>query len=163
MPISLVVAIADNGVIGREGGLPWHLSADLRHFKSLTMGHAIIMGRRTHESIGKPLPGRTNIVITRDPDYATDGVTVVHSLDEAVAKAMAKSDLDEAMIIGGAQIYRMALDRAARIYLTEVHMEADGETRFPAFDRAAWQESAREDFAGVGDAPAYSFVTLERI
>ena len=164
MILSFVVARADNGVIGRDGGLPWHLPADLRHFKRLTVGKPVVMGRRTFESIGKPLPGRHNIVLTRDPAWRAAGVTVVPNLAEAVAAAGLQQGArpDEVMIIGGAAVYAEALPSARRVYLTEVHAAPDGDTVLPAFDPATWTETAREDHDADGDAPAYSFVTLER-
>ena len=163
--ISFVVARADNGVIGRDNGLPWHLPADLRHFKRLTVGKPVVMGRRTFESIGKPLPGRHNIVLTRDPDWRAEGVTVVANLAEAIAAAGLdpKTRAEEVMIIGGAAVYADALPVATRVYLTEVHDAPAGDTVLPAFDRARWRETAREDHPAEDDRPAYSFVTLERV
>ncbi len=164
MILSLVVARADNGVIGRDNALPWRLPPDLRHFKRLTVGKPVVMGRRTFESIGKPLPGRHNIVLTRDPQWQAEGVTVVANLAEAIAAAglnpLARAD--EVMIIGGAQIYAEALPSARRVHLTEVHAAPDGDTLLPAFDPAGWTETAREDHPPEADAPGYSFVTLER-
>ncbi len=164
MILTLVVARADNGVIGRDGSLPWHLPADLRHFKRLTVGKPVVMGRRTYESIGKPLPGRHNIVLTRSRGWTAAGVTVVPNLAEAVAAAGLQQGArpDEIMIIGGATVYAKALPSARRVYLTEVHAAPDGDTLLPRFDPATWHETAREAHAGDGDAPAYSFVTLER-
>lgn len=158
MILTLVVARADNGVIGRDNGLPWHLPPDLRHFKALTLGKPIVMGRRSFESIGRPLPGRHNIVLTRS-DWTADGVTVVPGLAEAMAAA---GSVGEVMIIGGAAVYAAALPQAQRVYLTEIHAAPDGDTVLPPFDPAAWYGSARADHAADGDAPAYSFVTLER-
>jgi dihydrofolate reductase len=157
--ISLIVAVAENGVIGRDGDLPWRIPADLKFFKDTTTGHPIVMGRKTHQSIGRALPGRKNIVVTRDPDFVGDDIDVVGDLEAALAAA---GDADEVMVIGGAQIYALALSRATRIYLTEVHIAADGDTRFPPLDDSGWQETAREDHPAEGDAPAFSFVTLER-
>ena len=166
MIVSFVVARADNGVIGAGGGLPWHLPADLRHFKALTLGKPIVMGRRTFESIGRPLPGRHNIVLTRGA-WTADGVTVVPDLAAALAAAAVPSmpdggAVDEAMIVGGAAIYALALPRADRIYLTEVHAAPDGDTVLPPFDPAIWSETARTDHPADGDAPGYSLVTLAR-
>ena len=163
--ISFVVARADNGVIGRDNALPWHLPADLKHFKRMTVGKPVVMGRRTFESIGKPLPGRHNIVLTRDPAWRADGVTVVTNLAEAIAAAGLdpRTRADEVAIIGGAAIYAEALPIATRVYLTEIHAAPDGDTRLPAFDPARWRETAREDHLAEDDRPAYSFVTLERI
>jgi dihydrofolate reductase len=163
--ICFVVARADNGVIGRDNALPWHLPADLRHFKRLTVGKPVVMGRRTFDSIGKPLPGRHNIVLTRDPDWRAEGVTVVPNLAEAIAAAGLdpKTRAEEVMIIGGAAVYAEALPIATRIYLTEVHAAPEGDTVLPPFEPARWRETAREDHPAEEGQPAYSFVTLERV
>ena len=163
MIVSFVVARADNGVIGQGNALPWRLPADLAHFKRLTVGKPVVMGRRTFESIGKPLPGRHNIVLTRS-DWRAAGVTVVPNLAEAIAAAGMdpRARADEIMVIGGAQVYADALPLARRVYLTEVHAAPEGDTELPAFGADVWRETAREDHAAVGDAPGYSFVTLER-
>ena len=155
MIVSLVVARADNGVIGRDNALPWRIPADLAHFKRLTLGKPVIMGRRTFESIGRPLPGRTNIVLTRDPAWRADGVVVAGSLADALDGQV------NVAVIGGAQVYADALPLATRVHLTEVHMAPEGDTRLPAFD-GDWRETGREDHAADGTTPAYSFVTLER-
>ena len=164
MQLVLMVARADNGVIGRDGALPWHLPADLRRFKRMTVGKPVIMGRKTFVSIGKPLPGRHNIVLSRDAAWRAEGVTVVPNLAEAVAAAGLdpRARADEIMVIGGAQIYAEALPSAARIELTEVHVSPEGDTLLPAFDPVRWREVAREDHPAEGAAPAHSFVTLER-
>lgn len=164
MILTLIVARADNGVIGRDGGLPWHIPADLRHFKRLTVGKPVVMGRRTFESIGKPLTGRHNIVMTRSRDWTAEGVTVVPNLAEAVAAAGFQQGArpDEIMIIGGVTVFAEALPSARRVYLTEVHAAPDGDTVLPAFDPAVWREKSREDHPADGAAPAYSFVALER-
>ncbi len=160
MSISLIVAVADNGVIGKQNGLPWRLPEDLRRFKALTLGKPIVMGRKTFESIGKPLPGRTNIVVTRQAELALPGCVVTGSLAAAVAAAGAA---EEIMIIGGADIYRQALPLAQRVYLTEVHGAVDGDAGFPGLDAQQWRELAREDYpADERHAHAYSFVILER-
>ncbi|MFQ5661130.1 MAG: dihydrofolate reductase, partial [Gammaproteobacteria bacterium] len=160
MNVSIVVAMDERGIIGANGGLPWHLSADLKHFKQITMGKPVIMGRKTHESIGRPLPGRENIVITRDTHYTAEGCTVLHSLDEVMTYC---SDQEEVMIMGGAAFYRQALDRTTRIYLTEVHACVEGDTFFPALDRSHWKEVDRQDFqADEKNEYAYSFVVLEK-
>lgn len=159
MRISLIAAVAANGVIGRDNGLPWRIPADLRHFKALTLGKPVVMGRHTFVSIGRPLPGRLNIVLTRGAPIGS--VTTAASPDQAEAAARA-AGADEVMVIGGEQIYRLFLDRADRIYLTEVHAEVEGDARFPAFDRTAWIEAARDDRSAEGGGPAYSFVTLDR-
>lgn len=156
---AVIVAMGENGVIGLEGGMPWRIPADLKHFKAITMGKPIIMGRKTHESIGRALPGRTNIVITRQADYEAEGAEVADSMDAALAIA---GDAEEAMIIGGAEIYRAALPIADRILITEVASAPQGDVYFPRFERDDWNETSREEFQAVGDVPAYSFVTLER-
>ncbi len=163
MILSLVVARADNGVIGRDNALPWRIPADLRHFKRLTVGKPVVMGRRTFESIGKALPGRHNIVLTRDPGWSAGGVTIAPNLAEAIAAAglVPNARAEEIMIIGGAQIYAEALPSARRVHLTEVHASPAGDTLLPAFDPARWSETAREDHAADGEQPGYSFVTLE--
>lgn len=170
MTLSLIVAMASNRVIGINNQLPWYLPNDLKYFKQVTMGKPIIMGRKTYDSIGKPLPGRTNIVITRQADYqppADNGlVKVVASLAEA--RAMAEdvcliNGQDEAMIIGGAEIYALALPHVDRMYITEVRAEVNGDAYFPEFDRSAWQACARESFYAEGPNPYdYDFVVYER-
>ena len=135
---SLVVAVAENGVIGRDNRLPWRLPEDLAYFKRVTMGHPIVMGRRTYESIGRPLPGRTNIVVTHQRDCVAPGCVVVHGLDEAWEAA---GDADEVSIIGGTALFRDTLPIADRIHLTEVQAKVDGDTFFPAFDRGQWRET----------------------
>ncbi len=134
--VTLIVAVADNGVIGRDNTLPWHLPEDLKHFKRITMGKPIVMGRKTYESIGKPLPGRHNIVVTRDPNYARDGVTVVRDVDTAIRAA---SDAPEIMIIGGAELFRLFLPRAGRVHLTRVHADVPGDIHWPALDAHEWR------------------------
>jgi len=159
--ISLILARADNGVIGDRGGLPWRLSDDLRRFKVLTMGKPIVMGRKTWDSLPKkPLPGRSNIVVTRDPSFAAEGALAAHSFGEAVARAEAEGP-SEIMVIGGAQIFAAALPRASRIHLTEIHASPGGDTHLPAFDKKIWCETAREERAAP-DGLAFSYVTLER-
>lgn len=161
MLISMIAALGRDRVIGRNKGLPWRLPADVRRFKTLTMGRPVLMGRKTHESIGKPLPGRTNIVLTTATDYRAEGCVVVHSLDAALA---ACAGADEAMIIGGATLYAQMLPSAARLYLTYVHAHFDGDEYFPAFDEAGWSRVEGEDFDPDDRNPyAYSFVTLERV
>lgn len=163
---ALVVAMAENRVIGRDGGLPWHLSADLKYFKRVTMGRPIIMGRKTYQSIGRPLPGRLNVVVTRDTTYAPEGVMVVHSLDQAlvVARAQAADDgVDEVMIIGGGQIYADSVALADRAYVTEIHTSVDGDTMFPDLPTGQWREVSRERRPENAEGePAYSFVILDR-
>jgi dihydrofolate reductase len=158
--ISLVVAVADNGVIGVNNQLPWRLPNDLQRFKSITMGKAIIMGRKTFESIGKPLPGRRNIVVSRRPDLVIDGCTVVNSVQSAIEAAGKE---DELMVIGGADIYRQALPLAQRIYLTRVHADIQGDADFPQLD-TEWREvSCEQCAADERHAYPYSFVVLERV
>jgi dihydrofolate reductase len=154
--ITLILARADNGVIGRDGGLPWHLPADLKRFKALTMGKPMIMGRKTFESFPAPLPGRRHIVVTRDRDWQAEGAEVVHSAEDALALAAE----GEVAVIGGAEIFALFADRADRIELTEVHLDADGDATVPPF--TAWREAAREDHSAADGRPAYSFVTLTR-
>ena len=163
MRISIIVAVAENGLIGRDGDLPWRLSEDLKRFKEITMGKPIIMGRKTWESIGRPLPGRPNVVISRDPNYAADGVDVVQSVEQALARACELGS-DEIMVIGGAEIYRVALSDAERIYVTEVHSKVEGDTHFPHFDRNDWRESVREGpFLDEKSNLTFSFVQLDRV
>ena len=158
MRVSLVVALAENGVIGRDGGLPWRVPADLKHFKAITMGKTIVMGRKTYESIARPLPGRRNVVLSRNAARVAPGVEVVGSLDEALAIGG-----NEPMIIGGAAIYALALPRASRIYLTEIHGAVDGDTYFPAWERSEWRELSRQFVPRSGEATHdVSFVVLER-
>lgn len=156
MMITLILARAGNGVIGNKGKIPWHLPADLKRFKALTMGKPMIMGRKTFNSFPSPLPGRRHIVLTRDRDWAADGAEVVHSVDEALATAG-----DDASVIGGAEIYALFLDRADRIELTEVYLAPEGDTIVPSFH--GWREVAREEHAAEGERPAYAFVTLDRL
>ena len=164
--LAVIVAAADNGVIGCNDALPWHLPEDLRYFKRVTMGKPIIMGRNTWESIGRPLPGRTNIVITRDKTFTAAGVKIVHSLEDALSLAQSISLIDgaqEVVVIGGAQIYALALPIADRLYLTQVHAEVEGDAHFPVFDLTQWEELGREDYSASGPNPYdYSFVVLER-
>ena len=154
---TLVVAMARNRVIGRENALPWRLPAELAHFKRVTMGHPIVMGRRTYESIGRPLPGRQNIVVSRNPGFEAPGCTVVGSLDEAYAAA---GDAQEISIIGGTSLFEAALPTADCIHLTEVDADVEGDTWFPQFDRAAWSEReiARHP---ADDRHAYPFRILQ--
>ena len=151
--------MSENGIIGNNGDLPWHLSADLQHFKSITMDKPIVMGRLTHESIGRPLPGRENIILTRNKSYRAEGCRVIHDLSELDSSA----DSTEMMIIGGAQLYAETLSIADRLYLTEVHAEVKGDTSFPDFIRADWHEVQRESFkADEKNEYDYSFVVYDR-
>jgi dihydrofolate reductase len=148
--------MARNNVIGRDNGLPWRLPEDLEHFKTVTMGKPVLMGRKTHESIGKPLPGRTNLVLTRDTGWKSQGVVVVHSIAEALQG-------DEVAGIGGAEIYRLLIPLAARIYLTRIEADIPGDTVFPPLDHSQWVETDSRRFA-ADERNAYdmTFVTLER-
>lgn len=155
-PLAIVVAVADGGVIGRDAGLPWHLPEDLRHFKDVTMGHAMIMGRKTFDSIGRALPGRTSIVVSRGTPTLPEGVILARSFEEAVA--LARRTDAEPRVIGGASIYEAALPLTTRIFLTEIHRSVPGDTFFPPFDRAAFREIERRPGATEG----VEFVTLAR-
>jgi len=157
--IVLIVAAAENGVIGKDGAIPWRLPEDLRRFKALTMGHPIVMGRKTWDSFPKkPLPGRTNIVITRQPGWRAQGAVTAASLEDALG--IARSESETVFVIGGGEIYRAALPLAMRVELTDVHQAFDGDAHFPALDKS-WRETAREEHA-TPDGLRYSFVTLER-
>ena len=159
--ITLVVAMASNRVIGRENRLPWHLPADLRHFRQVTIGKPILMGRKTHESIGHALPGRANIVVTRDEAYTAHGCIVVHSIERALEAAGASG---EVMVIGGTDLYRQLLPRAGRIYLTLVHAEFEGDAWFPELDEREWREVERLDCdPDVNNPWPYSFIRLDRV
>lgn len=166
MRLSMIVALAENGVIGRENKLPWFLPGDLKYFKEVTMGKPLIMGRKTFDSIGRPLPGRTNIIITRDGSYKPEGTKVVSSLEAALEMAKAALLLeggDEIMVIGGAEIYTQFLPKANRLYLTQLHSPIDGDAFFPEINESEWSESTREDFSASGANPHdYSFIVLER-
>ena len=158
--ICLIAALAANRVIGKDNALPWHLAADLKRFKALTMGHPVLMGRKTYESIGKPLPGRRNLVITRRRDYRAPGCEVVHSLDAALAACHGAGEI---FVIGGAQLYREALPRAERLELTEIHAQVEGDACFPEFSRDDWREATRETHVQQdGAAWRYDFVRYER-
>ena len=159
--IEMVVAVAENGIIGKDGDMPWRLPSDLKHFKQVTMGCPIIMGRLTWESIGRPLPGRLNIVISRSALDLPDGVVGVATPEEALVAA---GDAETVMIIGGGQIYKLFEPQAATIHLTEVHAAPDGDTSFALQNPDDWHEAARERFsAGENDSADYSFITLKRI
>jgi dihydrofolate reductase len=166
LTLSIIVAASRNRVIGRNNALPWHLPEDLRYFKRVTMGKPIVMGRKTFESIGRPLPGRTNIVVTRQPGYSAEGLRVVASLEQALALAKDIALVDgaeELMVIGGAEIYRAALPLARRIYLTEVDADVEGDAFLPPIDWSEWREISRQHFDADGGNPyPYSFVVYER-
>jgi len=158
--VSLIVAMAKNRTIGINNTLPWHLPADLKRFKELTMGHHMIMGRKTFESIGKPLPGRTTVVVTRNADYSVPGVIVANSLEAALA---ACGTDEEIFVIGGAELYRQAIDFADRIYLTEIDADISGDAHFTEFDRKLWQETERVNHApDEKNVHSYHFVVYER-
>jgi dihydrofolate reductase len=162
--VSLIVAAASNGVIGRDDQMPWHLPEDLAHFKRLTLGHPVVMGRKTYASIraalGKPLPGRTNIVVTRQAGFAAPGCIVAASLDAAFAAAREAAAI---FVIGGAEIYRLALERADRVYLTRIDAAFEGDATFPALDPAVWREAERENHSPAGERTfAFAFLRYER-
>ena len=161
LKVVAILARADNGVIGLDGGLPWRIPADLKRFKALTQGTAMIMGRKTFDSLGRLLPGRRHIVLTRDHGWRADGAEVAHDVDEALDLARNSDENTAVSVIGGADVFRLLLPRTTRIELTEVHGEIEGDTFVPPFG-PEWREVAREDHAAEGGTPAYSFVTLER-
>lgn len=164
--VSIIAAVAENGVIGDEGAMPWRLSTDLRRFKALTLGKPVVMGRRTFESIGKPLTGRANIVVSRRSDYRPDGVTVAASLDAALREAKAaarRANLEEVFVIGGGEIYRAALPLADRLHITHVAAQPAGDTLFPAIDPAAWTKVSEEDIPpGEKDSAATTYAVYHR-
>ncbi len=163
MIISQIVAVAANGVIGKDNDLIWRLPADLKFFKNTTMGHHMLMGRKNYESIGKPLPGRTTIIVTRDPEYQQEGCIVKQSIDDAIQYASDNNE-EELMIIGGGQIYEQTLALTNRIYLTEVHQQFDGDTFYPSLNVDEWKETGRVFHAkDEKNAFDFSFVTLERV
>ncbi len=160
MIISIVVAMDENRTIGAGGALPWHLPADLRYFRDITMGKPIVMGRKTHESIGRPLPGRENIVISRNPEFSAPGCRVMGGMAEVLERL---GEVEEVMVIGGASIYAEALELATRLYLTEVHAAVAGDVFFPEFDRGQWREIRRQHVLADEKNPLpHSFVLLER-
>lgn len=164
--IVLLAAVADNGVIGRGNALPFRQSSDLKRFKSITMGKPLVMGRKTYNSIGKPLPGRTNIVVSRDPGFAAEGLVVARSLEDALAAARddaQKRGADEIVVIGGTDIFMQTLPLADRMEITHVHARPEGDTYFPPIDAAQWHASSRTDHsAGPQDEAAFSYVTYTR-
>ena len=167
MRTSLIVAMADNRAIGLEGGMPWHISADLQYFKRVTMGAPVVMGRKTYESIGRALPGRANIVVTRNRDFAPADADVVHDVPAALRKARAIAEIEggeEVFVIGGAEIYAQAMAEADRIYLTRVHESYPADAYFPDLDEGGWQEVGRETHPPESpDGPSFSFTVLERM
>jgi dihydrofolate reductase len=166
IPLVLVAAVAENGVIGRAGGMPWRLRTDLRRFRAITAGHPVVMGRRTYLSFGKPLKDRTNIVISRDPEFAASGIVVARSLEAAleVAEGDALRRGAAAIVIGGgADIYWDTIDMAARLEITRVHIRPEGDTVFPEIDPARWGETARKEYAaGPDDDAPFTTLTYER-
>jgi dihydrofolate reductase len=163
MRLSIIAALSSNNVIGRDGDIPWRQSTDLKRLKAMTMGHHILMGRKTYESVGRPLPGRVNVVITRRDDFHPAGVTVVRSFEEAVRVAADAAE-SEAFIAGGAEIYGLAMHRADRMYLTRVHADVEGDTYFPDFDDVSeWHLTDAEHFeADDKNQYPYSFLTYDR-
>ena len=158
--LSLIAAMDRNRAIGKDNAMPWHLPADLKHFRAVTWGKPIIMGRKTYDSLGRPLPGRTNIVLTRDPAFRPDGVEVAHSVREALQAA---ADAPEAVVIGGASVYARLLPEVERMYLTYIDAEFRGDTYFPPFNGEQWQELEREPHKADGDnLYDYTFVVLQR-
>jgi len=157
--LSIIVAVANNQVIGQHNTLPWHLPEDLKRFKSLTMGHHIIMGRKTYESLGRLLPGRSTVIVTRNQNYHVDGAIVVHSLQQALTACQADT---EVFLIGGAELYKIGLQLADKIYLTEIHADFDGDAFLPAFDMTCWRETSREQHKAANGL-AFSYVGFERI
>lgn len=166
LPLILVVAVADNGVIGRDNRLLWRLRTDLKRFRELTWGKPMIMGRKTFESIGKPLPGRETIVLTREPGFSAEGVHVAHGWDEAVAMGQeiaVRMGADAVAVAGGAEIYALALPHVARIHLTQVHTAPEGDATFPDFDRSAFTETRRSEHPkGADDEHPFTFIDFER-
>ena len=166
LDIIIITAVAENGVIGRGNALPWRLKSDMTHFRTLTMGKPVLLGRKTFASIGKPLPGRTTIVISRDEKFGAPGIVVAPNLTAALATARGEAlrrGADAIVVAGGADIYAQALPLAARLVVTEVHQSVDGDTRFPAIDAKLWRETARtEHKPGPQDEAGFAFVTYER-
>ncbi len=165
--ILLIAAVAENGVIGANGAMPWRLKSDLRRLKALTLGKPVVMGRKTFDSIGRPLPGRTNIVVTRDPDFRSPGVVVTGAVADAMAIATGdalRRFATEIAVIGGTEIYAQSIGSADRLEITEVHARPDGDTYFPAIDASDWEEVARQrNSAGPDDSADFSYVTFRRV
>ncbi|MEO4046842.1 dihydrofolate reductase [Pseudomonas sp. CAU 1711] len=165
LPLCLIAALADNRVIGRDNQLPWHLPADFKHFKAKTLGKPIIMGRKTWDSLGRPLPGRLNLVVSRQPDLRLEGGEVFADLDAAIARAeqwAREQGVDELMLIGGAQLYEQGLARAERLYLTRVALQPEGDAWFPEFDQTIWRCCESEEHAAAEGKPAFRFETWRR-
>jgi dihydrofolate reductase len=164
-PLAMIAALAENRVIGLDNQMPWHLPADLKHFKAMTLGKPIIMGRKTWDSLGRPLPGRLNLVVSRQPDLRLDGAEAFTSLDAALVRAeqwAREQGVDELMLIGGAQLYGQALSQAQRLYLTRIEADPEGDAFFPAFDEAEWKRTDCQAHPAQGEAPAYRFETWQR-
>lgn len=165
LPLALIAAVAANGVIGRDNRMPWHLPADLKHFKATTLGKPIVMGRKTWDSLGRPLPGRLNLVVSRQSHLVPEGAETFTSLDAALARADAwarAQGADELMLIGGAQLYAEALPQAERLYLTRIDLSPEGDTFFPAWSPADWRRVSCEEHPATADAPGYAFEVWER-
>lgn len=164
--VALIAAVAENGVMGKGDWLPWEIKSEFQYFKKTTLGHPIIFGRKTLETLGGPLPKRENIVVTRDPNYTAEGAVVKHTLEAAIthAKTTAERDgVEQVFVGGGAEIYALALPHADRLYLTEIHLKPDGDTVFPPFDRSEWNEVKREfRKAKEGESADYTITVLER-
>ncbi|NMX89967.1 MULTISPECIES: dihydrofolate reductase [unclassified Pseudomonas] len=165
LPLSLIAALGENRVIGVDNSMPWHLPGDFKYFKATTLGKPIIMGRKTWDSLGRPLPGRLNIVVSRQTDLKLEGAQVFPSLDAAVARAEAwalEQGVDELMLIGGAQLYAQGLDQADRLYLTRVALSPQGDAWFPEFDLNRWKLVSNVQNPAEGDKPAYNFEVWEK-
>lgn len=165
VPLAMIAALADNRVIGLDNKMPWHLPADLKHFKAMTLGKPIIMGRKTWDSLGRPLPGRLNLVVSRQQGLQLDGAETFTSLDAALVRAeqwAREQGVDELMLIGGAQLYAQALPCAQRLYLTRIEANPEGDAFFPAFEEAEWERLDSQAHPAEGDAPAYRFETWQR-
>ena len=166
VPITLVAALAENGVIGRDNGLPWRLKSDMVHFRAITMGKPVVMGRKTFLSIGRPLPGRTTIVVSRDGGFAAPGIVVAPSVEAALTVARGdalRRGAERIIVAGGADLYAQTMPLAERLHITYVHRAVDGDVYFPAIDRSVWHETARDEHAaGAGDDAAFAFVIYQR-
>ncbi|SDL01914.1 dihydrofolate reductase [Pseudomonas indica] len=165
LPLALIAALAQNRVIGRDNQLPWRLPADLKHFKAMTLGKPVIMGRKTWDSLGRPLPGRLNLVVSRQPGLQLEGAEAFASLDAAIERAehwAREQGAGELMLIGGAQLYAQALERADRLYLTRVGLRPEGDAWFPEFSEAEWVREAHDEHPATADTPAYDFETWVR-
>ena len=165
IPLAMIAALAEQHVIGRDNIMPWHLPADLKHFKAMTLGKPIIMGRKTWDSLGRPLPGRLNLVVSRQPDLQLEGAETFTDLDSALTRAeqwAREQGVDELMLIGGAQLYAQALSQAQRLYLTRIEASPEGDAFFPDYDQAEWERIDSQAHPAEGDAPAYRFETWQR-